>query len=195
MLATHKPFEEELEAEAVVKQTAKGRKKETQWIESPTALGKMRVSSYNQSSAKPTKLGYQEACEALRLPLKQYQVFELKDKQRLEQLYEKFEQWIVDSKIDLKHLVPSVLFWQQFEFAVINPANANLDATEKGKYTFQDFKLHEPKNIMYIKGYNLESLLFSDAELNVNTGNDARFQFHLLTVTLHPIVSEFLESI
>jgi len=168
----------------------------SEWVESDEAFSKA-VSAKRQHVAKAsTEYGYLDLCKLLKLPAKRFQIFEVADKQRLVVLAKQFETWVSEANINLEHMIPSVLFWQQFDFASIAPANFNVDAINKNQNTFKEMPLFEPKNIFYFKGGDLGHLLFDDDEKNLNvvTGNEKKFQFHLVKTNLHPYFIRFLES-
>lgn len=174
--------------------------KKTKWAVSEETHDKIRKAQRVKRKKDKVELEYEPACSLLGLPLKQFQVFELSDKHKLNALCSDFENWHKQSQKsetskpeDL--IVPFLLFWQQFYFAVVSPQNVNLTGKEKPDCPFNKMPLKHSGAILYIQGHTaLDSLLFDSEALNKETGHDDKYQVHFTQMRVNPLFQEFLES-
>lgn len=145
-------------------------------------------------------LKYEDACGHLGLTLRQFQIFSFSDKQKLTDLAFKFDKWFQENrKTELdayKLILPFVLFWQQFYFAVVSPSNVSLTGKEPVDCPFNKMPLKNSSLILYIQGHTaLDALLLDSEKLHEETGHKEKYQVHFMEMKAHPLFLEFIESI
>lgn len=175
-------------------------KKKKKWEVSEETHDIIRQAQRLEQKRDKVVLNYEDACEHLDLTLRQFQIFDLKDKQKLNALSLQFEKWFQENRkaeLDQHKLnVPFVLFWQQLYFAVVSPSNVSLTGKEPANCPFNKMPLKNSSLILYIQGHTaLDALLLDSEKLHEETGHKEKYQVHFMEMKAHPLFLEFIESI